>query len=146
MRTSAEEGFKNGVKIVCLHVPTSTMLAKKTMTAYTPGNCGVPGQFTNRTSLRVQPVPSPRHLHKGAPMECERRILKPLTKDKSPGSDGLPPILLMELAEEINYPFTPQARALKLSLVGFTTGYRVSLPKGRSESKLERTTLLVLHK
>ncbi len=35
-----------------------------------------------------------------------KRILKSLKKDKSPGPDGIPPILLNELAEEISYPLT----------------------------------------
>ncbi len=41
-------------KKFCLHVPKSTGLATKTTTGFTPGHCGVPGQFMNRTSLRVQ--------------------------------------------------------------------------------------------
>ncbi len=35
-----------------------------------------------------------------------KKILKSLKKDKSPGPDGIPPILLKELAEEISYPLS----------------------------------------
>ncbi len=35
-----------------------------------------------------------------------KRILKSLKKDKSPGPDGITPILLNELAEEISYRLT----------------------------------------
>ncbi len=39
-----------------------------------------------------------------------RRILKSLKKDKSPGPDGIPLILLNELTEEISYPFRKSFR------------------------------------
>ncbi len=32
-----------------------------------------------------------------------KKLLKSLKKDKSPGPDGIPPLLLKELAEEISY-------------------------------------------
>ncbi len=41
-------------KKFCSHFPKSTGRATKIMTGFTPGHCGVPGQFMNRTSLRVQ--------------------------------------------------------------------------------------------
>ncbi len=41
----------------CLQAPKSTGLATKTTTGFTPGHCGVSGQFMNTTSLRVQSEP-----------------------------------------------------------------------------------------
>ncbi len=35
-----------------------------------------------------------------------KRVLKSLKKDKSPDPDGIPPIVLNELAEEISYALT----------------------------------------
>ncbi len=35
-----------------------------------------------------------------------KKILKSLKKDKSPGPDGIPPLLLKEWAEEISYPLS----------------------------------------
>ncbi len=40
-----------------------------------------------------------------------KRILKYLKKDTSPGPNGIPPILLNEVAEEISYPLTKHFQA-----------------------------------
>ncbi len=51
---SMERKRKGFIKKLCLHGPKNTGLATKTTTGFTPGHCGFPGQFMNRTSLRVQ--------------------------------------------------------------------------------------------
>ncbi len=46
-----KQGCQHCSFAIALHVPKSTGLAKKAMTGFTPGHCGVPEKFMNRTSL-----------------------------------------------------------------------------------------------